>query len=261
VGHGSPENALLDNAFTRTLSRLGQELVESHGKPEAVMVVSAHWITEGPRVGTQAAPKQIYDFGGFPDELYEFRYEPPGHPRLAAEAVKALTRRGGQSDEDWGTDHAAWTLLSHIFPEADVPVFELGLDLSLSADEHAAIAADLAFLREEGVLILGSGNITHNLRRVEFSGMDAPIPDWARDFDEAVDQAARRGDKRAIGQWKMFTGSDSAVPTPDHYLPLVYFMAVLGHKERAGLLYRGFQYGSISMRSYMSVEAPSGAKP
>jgi 4,5-DOPA dioxygenase extradiol len=242
LGHGSPMNALADNAFTRSLARLAADVP----RPSAVLVVSAHWLTPGEtRVLCAEAPRTIHDFWGFPEELYDVRYRASGSPKTC-NATAALS--GATMDTDWGLDHASWTVLRHMYPEADVPVLELSLDLDAPPAAHLDIARTLAPLRERGVLILGSGNLVHNLRvldwEAESSGYDWAVEfdAWARDRIEAGDAAAL-ADYASLGQIARL-----AVPTNDHYLPLLYAVALRREGEPVSFTYEGMEMGSLSMR-------------
>ncbi|HET9870104.1 MAG TPA: 4,5-DOPA dioxygenase extradiol, partial [bacterium] len=217
VGHGSPMIGVEDNPFTKSLGRLGRELP----RPRAVAVVSAHWVTPGTRVGTQPAPKQIYDFGGFPPELYAVKYPAPGAPGEAKRLVQEL---GLAADESWGLDHGAWTVLKHLYPQAEVPVFQVSLDRGLDFEGHLALGRKLGVLRERGLLLLGSGNLTHNLRDLDFHE-DAKPFDWALDFDAKAKAALEARDPQAFTHPGRTFGESAfrkAHPTAEHYLPLLY---------------------------------------
>lgn len=253
IGHGSPLNITLDNPFTRSLSGWGKRLP----RPRAILVVSAHWMTEGTFVSVTPRPQTIYDFYGFPEELYAVRYPAPGAPE-AAEAVAHLVRKVAiRQDARWGLDHGAWSVLRHLYPEADVPVFELSLDYSFRDPHpkplrhHYDLAGELGELRYRGVLVIGSGNIVHNLARIDFGSMDAPPYSWAVEFDEAVKESLIAGDHaRLLDCRGMGRSADLAVPTLDHYLPLAYVLALQGRDERISFVYEGIQNASISMRCF-----------
>jgi len=240
IGHGSPENALADNAYTRSLSALAA----SFSRPEAVLVVSAHYLTNDVGVTSAAHPRTIHDFYGFPQPLFEVRYPAPGSPELAAQVAGLL---GGEEDREWGLDHASWAVLRHMYPDADVPVVELSLDLSAPAEQHYALGKELAGLREQGVLVLGSGNVVHNLRMVRWQD-DAKPYDWAIDFDDAIADALRTRDDESLVGYDSLPGASSAVPTPDHYLPLLYAAAAAGPSAHASTTHAGIEMGSVSMR-------------
>lgn len=246
IGHGSPMNALRDTAFTRRLARWGGELP----RPQAILSVSAHWLTRGSTaVGVQARPRTIHDFGGFPQALFDQQYPAAGHPALAREAAALVRQAGVASTEDWGLDHGTWTVLKHLYPQADVPVFQLSIDYDRPAAFHHAVGRDLAALRERGVLVLGSGNIAHNLRmtdRDSADGLMASRP-WAQQFDAAAWQALAGGDLAALLDYRRLPGAAQAVATPDHYYPLLYSLGAAAG-QRPVTVFEGFQAGTISMR-------------
>ena len=241
IGHGSPMNIVADNGYTRDLEALAARLP----RPAAILVVSAHWLTRGTAVGADERNLTIYDFFGFPDELYEKKYPAPGSPAVAAR-VRALS--GGRAAPlERGLDHAAWAPLSRMYPAADVPVLELSLDVTATAAEHYAMGRGLAPLRDEGVLIVGSGNIVHNLGIIDWDD-DAPVAAWAAEFDAWVADcvAARRHD-HLIGYLDHPLGR-MAAPTADHYLPLLYALAVQAEGDDVLTVHQGIQNGTVSMR-------------
>ena len=242
LGHGSPMNAIEDNAFTRSLARLADELP----RPAAILVVSAHWLTPGEtRVLCAERPRTIHDFGGFPRELYEVRYPAPGAPEVAA-LVASLAEV--EADDTWGLDHASWTLLRHMYPDADVPVLELSLDIAARPDAHVALAHQLLPLREHGVLVLGSGNLVHNLRAIDWEHPHGGY-DWAVEFDEWARERILAGDTAALADYASLGEiARLAVPTNDHYLPLLYAMALRRNEEPVSFAYEGMELGSLSMR-------------
>jgi 4,5-DOPA dioxygenase extradiol len=248
IGHGSPMNAIADNAFTRMLGDWAREL----GRPRAILMVSAHWLTEREvQVSTTATPETIYDFGGFPPELYRLRYPAPGAPQFARAAAQALAPRVAGIDATRGLDHGAWSVLLHMYPQADIPVFQLSIDIMKSGSYHHAIGRALAGLREQGVLIVGSGNVVHNLRVTMRDQPDTPhgMTPWAEEFDVQVKAAIDAGDARALMAYESLTpGALTAVPFPDHYFPLLYAMGAAQSGERARHVFEGFQAGTLSMR-------------
>jgi 4,5-DOPA dioxygenase extradiol len=245
IGHGSPMNAILDNDFTQTLQRIGKNIE----KPNAIMVVSAHWETNGTFVSVNAAPKTIYDFGGFPDAMYQQKYEPAGQPELAREAIKLSIKHHIQEDHAMGLDHGAWTVLKHMFPKQDIPVFQMSMDASKPPQYHFELATALRKMREKGVLVLASGNIVHNLRRVDFSGENAPIMSWAGEFDQIVKTNLEKQDYQSLVNYQQYGElARLAIPTNDHYLPLLYTLGMADKKESVKFLYEGIHFGSISMR-------------
>jgi 4,5-DOPA dioxygenase extradiol len=245
VGHGSPMNAIEHNAFTKSLSELSARLP----RPKAVCVVSAHWTTTGTRVLTSEHPDTIHDFYGFPSELYEVQYPAPGAPR---EAEKVAENREIQKDENWGLDHGSWSVLRHMYPKADVPAFQLSLDERLGFREHLELGRELRQLRERGVLILGSGNIVHNLRRIDWDSPHGAY-DWAVEFDAKVKLAVDSRDSAALSQPQKWGDAllRTAHPTVEHYLPLLYCMGGTDDRDPVSYPYEGFDFGSISMRAIL----------
>ncbi len=241
IGHGSPMNIVADNAYTRDLEKLGTALA----KPRAVLVVSAHWMTHGFFVGSDATNVTIHDFYGFPDVLYQKRYPAPGAPDVAQRVVE-LTG-GVVKAAERGLDHAAWAPLIRVWPEADVPVLELSLDLAEPAADHYALGRLLAPLRDEGVLLMGSGNIVHNLRAIDWDEDAAPF-DWAVEFDAFVAGAVAERRHQDLVDYLRHPLGRMAAPTPDHYLPLLYVLATQAEDEQVTTLHEGIQHGSVSMR-------------
>lgn len=247
VGHGSPMNAVEDNVWSRSFRALARELP----RPKAVLAVSAHWYVAGTFTTPQARPETLHDFGGFPDALYDVRYPAPGDPALARRAVQLLAGRGAALRDDWGLDHGTWSVLVHLLPAADVPVVQLSLDGRLPADAHLAMGRALAPLRDEGVLILGSGNVVHNLRHAfaaQRRGETAP-PAWARAFDGQVAAALEAHDAGALVRLLETDEGRLAAPTPDHYLPLLYAAGAAAPGDRVRFPIEGFDWGSLSMRA------------
>jgi 4,5-DOPA dioxygenase extradiol len=247
IGHGHPINALLDNNFTQAVTRLGQRME----KPKAIMVVSAHWQTNGTIVSTNPQPKAIYDFKGLDERLFQLRYEPKGCPGIAKDVIESARSHQIQESSAMGLDHGAWTVLRHLCPDADVPVFQLSLDSGLSTGSHFRLASELKRIREKGVLVIGSGNIVHNLRTVDWGDIDAKALDWAVEFDELVKARLNERDFQALVDYQSFGDiSRLAHPTQEHYLPMLYALGFAGEKEGVSYLFEGFQFGSASMRSF-----------
>ena len=245
VGHGSPMNAIEDNAFSRAWATLAAALP----RPAAVLCVSAHWLTEGTFVHVAPQPRTIHDFWGFPKELYDVRYPCPGDPARAGETQALVTRAKVAADLDWGVDHGTWSVLRRMYPNADLPVFQLSLDMRKSAAEHYAIAAELSALRNRGVLIVGSGNLVHNLGMIDFDEHAKPF-DWAVEFDAQAKALIEKGDHRAlIAHEKLGHAADLAIPTPDHYWPLLYALALADENDAIRFPIEGIANGSISMRA------------
>jgi 4,5-DOPA dioxygenase extradiol len=252
VGHGSPMNIVLQNSYTHSLVKVAKELP----KPNAILVVSAHWLTNGTYVTCVEKPKTIYDFYGFPEELYKITYPSPGSPDNAQLTIKTATSTQIKCG-DWGLDHAAWAVLKHMYPAADIPVFEMSLDYSpynnwkpKPLEYHYKLASELAPLREKGVLIIGSGNIVHNLGLIDF-GTDAKPFNWAVKFDDKVKQCLISGKhKDLINYIELGEEAPYAVPTQDHYLPMIYAIGLQRKGETLKFIHEGFQNGSVSMRAF-----------
>lgn len=248
VGHGSPMNVIEDNAWSRGFTALGG-LVP---RPSAILAVSAHWYTDGTLLTANAQPKTIHDFGGFPKALYEIQYRAPGKADLARRVRELLSEARADLSSDWGLDHGTWSVLRWMYPEADVPVVQLSLDRRLDVKGHLELARSLAPLRDEGVLILGSGNVVHNLRDAfgRMQSGDTETPPWALRFDLAVKAAAEAHDLRALAAlWPDTDDGRLAHPTPDHWLPLLYAAAASDDGDRVRFPTEGFDLGSISMRN------------
>jgi len=247
-------NIALDNAYTRSLRDLAGRLP----RPEAVCIVSAHWMTRGTFVSCQDPPRQIFDFYGFPVELYRVRYEPPGHPALARRTVALLQTVDPEAacNGEWGHDHAGWSVLLHMYPAADVPAYLVSLDMTAPAERHAALGRCLGPLRDDGVLIIGSGNIVHNLRLADFAGMDARPDPRGIAFDTAIKEALAGGDLEALVRYeRLGTPARYAVPTADHYFPMLYAAALREKGDPLRFSCEIFQNRSVSMRSFSIGEA------
>ncbi len=245
LAHGSPMNALADNAFTRALEDLGRRLP----RPKAILCVSAHWLTRGVALTAMARPRTIHDFGGFPEALYRVDYPAPGSPELAERARKLLGGDAALDEGEWGLDHGAWSVLRRVFPKADVPVVQLSLDSGASARRHFDLGRALRPLRGEGVLIVGSGNVVHNLRRISWEEDAAPFS-WAREFSDWVKVRALARDFEALLSGPAAgPGGRLAAPTPDHYDPLLYALGAAFEGETPSVLFDEVQNGSIAMLS------------
>jgi 4,5-DOPA dioxygenase extradiol len=248
IGHGSPMNALADNPFTQSLHRFGASFAE---KPAAILMVSAHWLTRGSFVYTGAHPPTIHDFGGFPDELFAVEYPAPGAPEIAKSV--SLLAPEIKTDESWGLDHGAWTILKHIFPKADVPVFQMSIDFYQPMSYHFELAAKLKSLRDKGVLIMGSGNIVHNIgMSIDHFMKNNPAPyDWAIEFDAWVKGKLQSGDYKSLINYEN-AGSSArlAVPSTDHYIPMLYTLGLTDADELMTQLYEEVSYGGMSMRCF-----------
>jgi 4,5-DOPA dioxygenase extradiol len=246
LGHGSPMNALDDNRYTRTWRAIGASVP----RPRAVLVVSAHWFIGYTAVTAMPRPQTIHDFFGFPQQLFDVEYPAPGHPELAREVADLVRQTSVIPTQQWGLDHGTWTVLRHMYPQSDVPVFQLSIDYDKPAAFHYALGRELAALRERGVLILGSGNVVHNLRATDRGvpdGMKASRP-WAEAFDEAVKSALATQDHAVLQDYAKLEGAATAVATPDHYFPFLYALGAGGTQQAARTIHEGFQSGTISMR-------------
>lgn len=245
VGHGSPMNALEDNAFARGWHKLGEELP----RPTAILAISAHWLTEGTFVHVAATPKTIHDFWGFPKELYDMTYPAPGAPEVAQEVVRKVVTTHISPDTDWGIDHGTWIVLHRMYPDADIPVFQMSIDISKPSHFHFALGQALGALRDKGVLIMGSGNIVHNLGNISFEE-DAQPFDWAMEFDATVKALLLQGDVQSLIDYeKLGHAAALSIPTPDHYWPLLYTLGLREKTDQLSFPIEGITHGSISMRA------------
>lgn len=246
VGHGSPMNAIEENKFTRRLGSLGHELP----RPKAILCISAHWLSAGTWVTSMANPRTIHDFYGFPQELFNVTYPAPGNPDLAKYIQTLSEKPQIQGDHSaWGLDHGTWAVLRKIYPEADVPVLQLSIDMSEPPEFHMALGQKLRSLRDQGVLIVGSGNIVHNLRRIDWSKGQTGF-DWAIEFDEWSKAKLLARDFRALtNDFDKTLAGTWSVPTLDHYLPLMYVLGATDpEKDALNFEFEGYDMGSISMR-------------
>lgn len=242
-GHGSPMNTLARNQYTEAWRRLGVTAL----KPKAILAISAHWFTRGTAVTAMAAPRTIHDFGGFPQALFDVHYPAPGDPGLAARVRELLAPMPVQLDQSWGLDHGTWSVLAHAFPDAGIPVVQLSMDATKPARFHYELGRQLAPLRDEGVLIVGSGNVVHNLMLMQ-RGEGVPAFDWAKRFNAMVRAALASGKHQALIEFERM-GEDArlSVPTPEHYLPLLYIAALQAGGETMAFIVDGFEGGSLGM--------------
>jgi len=248
IGHGSPMNAIEDNIFSRKWVEIGKTLP----KPKAILSVSAHWETKGVCVTAMKHPKTIHDFGGFPRELFEVEYPAEGSPELASETADLLRPVEVLSDQSWGLDHGTWSVLIRMYPMADVPAFQLSLDYNRSAESHYLLAKALAPLREKGVLILGSGNLVHNLRMVAWDKLNEPgfAYDWALEADGEMKQLILAGNHKALIDYRSLGRAfDLAIPTAEHFLPLLYILGLKKDHEQIEFFNEQAVAGSLTMTS------------
>ncbi|MDB5743733.1 MAG: Extradiol ring-cleavage dioxygenase, class enzyme subunit [Polaromonas sp.] len=256
LGHGSPMNAIGDNEYRASWQALGAEFGTQRARPQLILCISAHWLTEGWWLTAMQQPKTIHDFGGFPQELFEQQYPAPGDP-AAAQAISLLVRQRasvplGLDTQEWGLDHGAWSVLKPMFPEADIPVIQLGMDYSRAPEDHYALAKQLKALRERGVLVVASGNIVHNLRQLQRGAMGNQAYDWALEFDQTTGGYVQQGNLDALQNFmKLGSLAKMAHPTHEHYLPLLYAAGAVDANEPVRFFNTSFQGGSISMRSVM----------
>lgn len=248
IGHGSPMNGIEDNLFSKTWVKLGTEIP----KPKAVLVVSAHWLTNGTHITAMEAPKTIHDFGGFPQALFDVQYPAPGSPELALETSKLITSTSVGLDHDWGLDHGTWTVVRHMYPNADIPVLQLSIDYSKPPQYHYDLAKELAALRKKGVLIIGSGNMVHNLRMVAWDKLDEPEfgYDWAQEINQVFKEKIVSGDVQSLIQYeRLGSAAQLAIPTPDHYYPLLYTLGLQDKTDAIDFFNDIAVGGSLTMTS------------
>lgn len=244
LGHGSPMNAIETNDFTKSLNTLGARLE----KPKAILCISAHWMTEGTWVTSMKTPRTIHDFYGFPQSLFDIQYPAPGSPEVASLVQKTVSEPQILADDHtWGLDHGTWSVLRHMYPEAQIPVLQMSVYLSQTAEYHLQVGEQLRKLRDEGVLIVGSGNIVHNLRTIRWEDNAQPF-DWAIEFDEWVKKKVVEGDYKGLARYTDSKAGLLSVPSPDHYYPLLYVLGAAEKNDELKFEFEGIQNGSISMR-------------
>jgi 4,5-DOPA dioxygenase extradiol len=254
-GHGNPMNALQTNRWTEGWRALG----EAMPRPRAIVCVSAHWYLPGTLVTTMPQPRTIHDFGGFPRPLYAVRYPAPGDPELFPRLRELLAPVEAGGDTEWGLDHGTWSVLVHVFPDADIPVVQLSIDETQPAQFHYELGQRLAPLREEGVLVMGSGNLVHNLHTYAWGKHDPEPFDWAVRFEEmARDQITRREHSPLIGYEALGRDAQLSAPTPDHYLPLLYILGTQQQDDAVSFPVEGIDGGSISMLT-IQIGGPAAA--
>lgn len=248
IGHGSPMNGIEDNDFSKRWQELGKELPT----PKAVLVVSAHWLTDGTRVTAMEQPRTIHDFGGFPKALFEVQYPAPGNPDLARETQSLIASTPVVLDHDWGLDHGTWTVVRHMYPDAKVPVLQLSIDYARPPQYHYDLAKELATLRRKGVLIIGSGNMVHNLRMVAWDRLSDPEYgfDWALEMNGLFKKKIAERDHTSMIEYNSLgTSARLAIPTPDHYYPLLYILGMQEKNEEATFFNDRAVGGAVTMTS------------
>jgi 4,5-DOPA dioxygenase extradiol len=244
VGHGNPMNAITDTPFAKKWEAIGKGLT-----PRAILCISAHWETRGSQVTAMERPKTIHDFGGFPDELFRVQYPAPGDPSLATSIAEA-THNAIITDHEWGLDHGAWSVLRRMFPAATIPVLQLSLDVGKSPEQHIALARELAYLRTKGVVIIGSGNIVHNLGRIMWKG---GTHDWATEFDAVSKRLIEARDLTSLANYRSLgTAAQLSIPTAEHYLPMLYALSLVQPDEKLTFFNESIDLGSVSMRSFVA---------
>jgi len=256
IGHGSPMNTLEHNRYTRAWQAFGAAVP----RPRAILVISAHWFINATAITAMPRPRTIHDFFGFPQELFDVRYPAPGAPELADEVAEVVKPTWvGHDVDSWGLDHGTWSVLCHAFPDADIPVVQLSINAYQPFSYHLDLGARLAPLRERGVLVMGSGNVVHNLGGVDPNRPDQGF-DWARRFDEQARELMADAPTE-VATMDGHADFDRAVPTPDHFIPLLYLAGLAGAGDRrADVLVDGYAYGSLSMTAY-TLDQPVGAAP
>jgi 4,5-DOPA dioxygenase extradiol len=248
LGHGSPMNAIEENQFVTGFRNMAKTLP----KPNAILCISAHWFTSGTKVTAMEIPRTIHDFGGFPQELFEVQYPAKGSPELATITQELLLPTAVELDEHWGLDHGAWSVIKHLYPEANVPVIQMSIDYTKSGQYHFELAQKLSVLRSKGILIIGSGNIVHNLRLVDFHNFDKDNYgyDWAIEAKENINNYLLDGNFQPLIDFeKQSKAFQLAIPTPDHYLPLIYTLGLKDKTEELSLFNDKLVAGSLSMTS------------
>jgi 4,5-DOPA dioxygenase extradiol len=248
IGHGSPMNGIQDTDFSREWKRLAGEAPT----PTAVLVISAHWLTQGTHVTAMDAPRTIHDFGGFPQELFDVQYPAPGSPIIAAEIARQITSTPVGLDHEWGLDHGTWTVVRHMYPDANIPVLQLSIDYNRPPQYHYDLARELAALRRRGVLIIGSGNMVHNLRMIARDRLDdqAYGYDWALELNEIFKKKIASGEHQSLIDYDTLgSAARLAIPTPDHYYPLLYMLGLQEKGEEATFFNDRAVAGSLTMTS------------
>lgn len=250
IGHGSPMNGIEDNDFSNRWKQMAKEIPT----PAAVLVVSAHWFSKGTRITAMDFPETIHDFGGFPQALFDVQYPAPGNPTLAKETVSLLHSAHVELDHDWGLDHGTWTVVRHMYPDAKIPVLQLSIDYTKGPQYHYDLAKELYGLRKKGVLIIGSGNMVHNLRMVSWQHMNTPGYgfDWALKMNDTFKHLITEGDYKPLINYESLGAEGKlAIPTPEHYLPLLYTLGLKGSKDNVSFFNDKAVAGSLTMTSVL----------
>jgi 4,5-DOPA dioxygenase extradiol len=248
IGHGSPMNGIEDTEFSRRWTQMAKEIPT----PKAVLVVSAHWFTKGTMITAMDFPKTIHDFGGFPQELFDVQYKAPGSPGLAKETADLLHSAHVELDHDWGLDHGTWTVVRHMYPDANIPVLQLSIDYTKGPQYHYDLAKELQALRKKGVLIIGSGNMVHNLRMVAWDRLNDTeyAYDWASKMNDTFKALIQSGDHKPLVNYQSLGREATlAIPTPEHYLPLLYTLGVKNNKDEVSFFNDKAVGGSLTMTS------------
>ncbi len=248
LGHGSPMNAIEENEFVAGFRNIGKTIP----KPKAILCISAHWETKGTKITAMEKPRTIHDFGGFPKALFDVQYPAPGNPGLAKEIQNGVQKTVVGPDQSWGLDHGAWSVIKHLFPQADVPVLELSIDYTKQPQFHYELAGELAWLRNKGVLIIGSGNMVHNLGLIAWNKMnvDNYSYDWAIEASTKMKNLILNGDHNSLIKYDLLGNSFKyAIPTPEHYLPILYTLALKSDNEKISIFNDKAMAGSLTMTS------------
>jgi 4,5-DOPA dioxygenase extradiol len=246
IGHGSPMNGIEDNEFSQRWKKMAQEIPV----PKAVLVVSAHWYTRGTKITAMENPPTIHDFGGFPKALFDVEYPAPGSPLIAAEAASLITTTSVDLDHDWGLDHGTWTIIRHMYPQANIPVLQLSIDYTKNPRYHYELSQQLFSLRKKGVLIVGSGNMVHNLRMLSWEMIDGGGYDWAYTMNERFKSLIENKEHESLINYSNL-GRDAmlSIPTPEHYLPLLYSLGLQGKQDEVSFFNDKAVGGSLTMTS------------
>lgn len=247
IGHGSPMNGIEHNEFSDSWAKLAKEIP----LPKAILVISAHWLSRGTKITAMDFPETIHDFGGFPKELFEVQYPAPGNPELAKETAAIIQSAEVELTHDWGLDHGAWTVIRNMYPDATIPVLQMSIDYTKGPQFHYELAKELSSLRSKGVLIMGSGNMVHNLRMISFDRMDKEFGfDWAIEMNDIFKKHINSRNHQALVNYEgLGSGAKLAIPTPDHYYPLLYSLGLQNKNEEAAIFNDRLMAGSLTMTS------------